>query len=253
MKSTHLSAAPNSRFSTFILENPEETTELTVRELATRTFSSPSSVLRVCRAIGFQGYKDLRHALILELATLGERGSHPEQEVAPEDGIQEMIDKVTHKNVQSLLDTQRLLTPEVVEACVNLLSGARMIMLFGIGASLLAAKDAYLKFLRLNKPCVVNEDWHSQLLQAVNSSPQDVGIVFSYSGQTVEIDRMYESHEGEWHPGDRRYPVLSFGGGPNGRPCAVHCCQRIPVPQRSHELPPIPDECNGYPVYRVCR
>ena len=60
-------------------------------------------------------------------------------------------------------------------------------MLFGIGASLLAAKDAYLKFLRLNKPCVVNEDWHSQLLQAVNSSPQDVGIVFSYSGQTVEM------------------------------------------------------------------
>lgn len=188
LREVHASlSSTEQQISTFILENPEETTELTVRELATRTFSSPSSVLRVCRAIGFQGYKDLRHALILELATLGERGSHPEQEVAPEDGIQEIIDKVTHKNVQTLLDTQRLLTPEVVEACVNLLSGARMIMLFGIGASLLAAKDAYLKFLRLNKPCVVNEDWHSQLLQAVNSSPQDVGIVFSYSGQTVEM------------------------------------------------------------------
>lgn len=45
----------------------------------------------------------------------------------------------------------------------------------------------YLKFLRLDKPCVVNEDSHSQLLQARNATAQDVGIVFSYSGQTMEM------------------------------------------------------------------
>lgn len=188
LREVHASlSSTEQQIAGFILDNPEETADLTVRELADRTFSSPSSVLRVCRAVGFLGYKDMRHALIQELAALGDRGSHPEEEVAPEDSVQDIIDKVTHKNVQSLLDTQRLLDPEVVEDCVRLLSGARMIMLFGIGASLLAAKDAYLKFLRLDKPCVVNEDWHSQLLQAVNSTPQDVGIVFSYSGQTVEM------------------------------------------------------------------
>lgn len=188
LREVHASlSSTEQQIAGFILDNPEETADLTVRELADRTFSSPSSVLRVCRAVGFLGYKDMRHALIQELAALGDRGSHPEEEVAPEDSVQDIIDKVTHKNVQSLLDTQRLLDPEVVEDCVRLLSGARMIMLFGIGASLLAAKDAYLKFLRLDKPCVVNEDWHSQLLQAVNSTPKDVGIVFSYSGQTVEM------------------------------------------------------------------
>lgn len=188
LREVHASlSSTEQQIAGFILDNPEATADLTVRELADRTFSSPSSVLRVCRAVGFLGYKDMRHALIQELAALGDRGSHPEEEVAPEDSVQDIINKVTHKNVQSLLDTQRLLDPEVVEDCVRLLSGARMIMLFGIGASLLAAKDAYLKFLRLDKPCMVNEDWHSQLLQAVNSTPQDVGIVFSYSGQTVEM------------------------------------------------------------------
>ena len=188
LREVHASlSSTEQQIAGFILDNPEATADLTVRELADRTFSSPSSVLRVCRAVGFLGYKDMRHALIQELAALGDRGSHPEEVVAPEDSVQDIINKVTHKNVQSLLDTQRLLDPEVVEDCVRLLSGARMIMLFGIGASLLAAKDAYLKFLRLDKPCVVNDDWHSQLLQAVNSTPQDVGIVFSYSGQTVEM------------------------------------------------------------------
>lgn len=188
LREVHASlSSTEQQIAGFILDNPEATADLTVRELADRTFSSPSSVLRVCRAVGFLGYKDMRHALIQELAALGDRGSHPEEEVTPEDSVQDIIDKVTHKNVQSLLDTQRLLDPEVVEDCVRLLSGARMIMLFGIGASLLAAKDAYLKFLRLDKPCVVNEDSHSQLLQARNATAQDVGIVFSYSGQTMEM------------------------------------------------------------------
>ena len=32
----------------FILDNPDETTTLTIRELARRSFSSPSSVVRIC-------------------------------------------------------------------------------------------------------------------------------------------------------------------------------------------------------------
>ena len=41
------------------------------------------------------------------------------------------------------------------------------------------------RFLQLT--VVVNEDSHSQLLQARNATAQDVGIVFSYSGQTMEM------------------------------------------------------------------
>ena len=56
-----------------------------------------------------------------------------------------------------------------------------------MGASFCTAKDAYLKFLRANKLCVLNEDWHSQLLQARNATAEDVAIVLSYSGATVEM------------------------------------------------------------------
>ena len=97
------------------------------------------------------------------------------------------MEKVTHKNIQSLLDTQRLLLLDELKQCVELIANARTVLLFGIGSSLCVAKDTYLKFLRLDKPCVVNEDSHSQLLQARNATAQDVGIVFSYSGQTMEM------------------------------------------------------------------
>ena len=101
--------------------------------------------------------------------------------------MQEIVEKVTHKNIQSLLDTQRLLLLDELEQCVELIANARTVLLFGIGSSLCVAKDTYLKFLRLDKPCVVNEDSHSQLLQARNATARDVGIVFSYSGQIKEM------------------------------------------------------------------
>ena len=39
----------------------------------------------------------------------------------------------------------------------------------------------------MNKLCVLNEDWHSQLLQARNAGAEDLAIVISYSGKTEEI------------------------------------------------------------------
>lgn len=171
----------------YILAHPSETTSMTIRDLAKASFSSPSSVVRICRAIGFQGYKELRHALTMELATLGEQGSHQEQDITPQDSLQEIVDKVTQKSIQCLRDTQQLLLLDELEKCVDLVYHAGTIHLFGLGSSLCVAKDTYLKFLRLGKPCVVNEDWHSQRLQARNALHTDVGIVFSYSGQTVEM------------------------------------------------------------------
>ncbi len=184
--SPSLSAA-EQQIARYIIENPEETTVLTVRELAQRTFTSPSSVVRVCRSIGFDGYKELRRALVRELAALDDRGHHPEQELTAQDDVRDIVYKVTQKNIQSLSDTQRLLSPEVVEQCAALLDKSRTVLLFGLGSSLCVARDAYLKFLRLDKPCVLNDDWHAQLLAARNATPADVGIVFSYSGQTQEM------------------------------------------------------------------
>jgi DNA-binding MurR/RpiR family transcriptional regulator len=55
------------------------------------------------------------------------------------------------------------------------------------------AKDAYLKFLRINKPCLIRDDWHAQLLQARNITNNDVAIAISYSGMTEEVLRCVQT------------------------------------------------------------
>lgn len=170
-----------------ILQNPRMVTELSVHELAKQTFSSPSTIVRMCAALGYTGYREFRKAVIAELARREQALRSDQKEIERSDSLTEIIEKITAKNIISLEETRDLMDVEVLRTCVDLVKKARVVYLFGMGASLCAAKDAYLKFLRLNKVCVVNEDWHSQLLQARNAEKSDLGILISYSGATLEM------------------------------------------------------------------
>ncbi len=170
-----------------ILANPQLVVDMSVHELAKHTFSSASTIVRLCAHTGYSGYKEFRKAVTYELALREQSIKVEQKEIVRSDSLEAIIDKITYLNIISLEETKKLMDVQVLRACVDLLRNARVIYLFGLGASLCAAKDAYLKFLRLNKLCIINEDWHSQLLQARNATKEDVALIISYSGATVEI------------------------------------------------------------------
>lgn len=171
----------------YILENPKDIPEMTIYQLAEKTFSSPASIIRMCKKNGFSGYKDLTKALIYELAMREHNKTEQKKEVIKSDSLKDIIEKVTYKNIISLEDTKNILDIEVLNKCVELLIKCENICIYGIGSSLNVAKDAQQKFMRLNRYCTVSEDWHLQLLTARNMSQNDLGIIISYSGQTVEM------------------------------------------------------------------
>lgn len=171
----------------YIITHPEQVSEMTVYKLAEKTFSSPATIIRMCQKNGFGGYKDFSKALIYELAMRSQNKSEEKTEITKSDSIEDIIEKVTYKNIISLEDTKNILDPEVLSKSITLLTNCENICIFGIGSSLIVAKDAQQKFMRLNKHCSVSDDWHLQLLTARNMSEKDVGIIVSYSGQTAEM------------------------------------------------------------------
>lgn len=180
-------SATEQGIADYLLANPEEVMELSIHELAKRTFSSPSTIVRMCHRTGFSGFKEFRKAVTYEVAVRRQNEKIAQEEVSQTDSLEDIIEKVTYKNITALEDTKNLVDVQTLATCVELVRQSRMICLFGMGTSLCAAKDAYLKFLRLNKPCIVSEDWHAQLLQARNTTKDDLAIVFSYSGATEEV------------------------------------------------------------------
>lgn len=171
----------------YLLKYPEEALTLNSHELAEATYTSASTLVRLCKKLGFSGYKEFSASLNYEIALRNVQQKEIGTEIGQGDRLEDIVDKVTYRSIQALEDSRKLIDMEELQKSVELLERAGTVGLFGIGSSLLAAKDMYLKYLRLNKPCICNEDYHSQIVCAKNLSCADAAVIFSYSGQTEEM------------------------------------------------------------------
>lgn len=171
----------------FILANTAEAASVNIHELARRTFVSAATVTRLCRKIGFQNYKDYQRQLACELVLKKEARMDSDFEITKDDSLDVLVNKTFSRSIASLDDTRNLLNLEVLQKCTDLFIQAESITFLGVGASLLVAKDAYLKFMRIKKRCQVYEDQDTQMVIARNMNPAELGVVISYSGKTKAV------------------------------------------------------------------
>nr|WP_314464146.1 MurR/RpiR family transcriptional regulator [uncultured Clostridium sp.] len=167
--------------------NPESVLRKTIKEIAKETYTSPATIVRLCKKLGCKGYKDFQSTLAYEVALFRESRDIAFQKITQNDTVEDIIYKVTKKNIESLETTRKLLEPKIITECVKLLETGRTVSLFGLGTSLLVARDLYLKLLRADVICSLCDDWHAQFLTARNLRAGDVAIVISYSGLTEEM------------------------------------------------------------------
>ena len=180
LRERELSASPAERnVIAYVSAHPHEVVGLSVRGLADATFSSPSSILRFCKRLGFAGYKEFQRELIAEHALLGDRKDVALEDISMDDSVERIVWKVMKSNVRTIEATARTLDYTVLERCAAYLKQARMVNLFGIGASRLVAHDLAQKLMRVDKECHLYDDWHDQLLCAKNMHEGDIGIAAS--------------------------------------------------------------------------
>lgn len=168
----------------FILSDPERASHMGTHELARVVFASPSTIGRLCRKIGFGDYREYQRALACELALREGVVIESDFEIGEQDSIETIISKTVSRSNASLEDTQSLIDSRVVEQCVGLMARADSMTFFGVGASLLVAKDAFFKFIRVKKHCQISDDFDLQLVMAKTMTPSDVAVLISYSGKT---------------------------------------------------------------------
>ena len=172
---------------TCLLENTEEAAALTVHELAKKTYSSASTIIRLCKKLGFKGYKDFSRSLIYELANRKDPEIQYDRDIEKDSPLQEVADKILYRSMAALEKTRALIEPEVLCRSIQLLERASKIVFFGVGSSLLVGQDAQAKFMRINKISFCEADFQAQLVLAKNMDEQDAGIIISYSGLTKEM------------------------------------------------------------------
>lgn len=172
----------------YIKSNPEDILYYSITELASKIRVSETSVFRFCKAMGFEGYQEMKVKLARSLNDPGTVSDiNVTKQVASSDTVVTIAAKLLNSNVTSLNQTAEILSHERLKKAVEVLKRAQTIGFFGIGSSGLTAMEAQRKFGHIRKNLIHTMDIHDQQMMATLMDEKDVAIIFSYSGATRDM------------------------------------------------------------------
>lgn len=175
------------KIAEYILRYPEESILLTALMIGEKSNTSSAAVIRLCKSLGFSGLQELK---IRIAGDLQEETVNEYRDIEPNEGFNNIIQKVTSNTIQTLKETTDMMNIEALEEAVKQLAAANSIIFFGVGASNIAAKDAEQKFSRINKNAFSFSDVHMAATSVANKGKGDVVVGISFSGNTEEVTKL---------------------------------------------------------------
>ncbi|GAB54782.1 HTH-type transcriptional regulator hexR [Glaciecola punicea ACAM 611] len=167
-----------------ILANPQSAIHSSIATLAKLSNVSEPTVNRFCRRLDTKGYPDFKLHLAQSLAN---GTPYVNRHVDEFDGPAEYTNKIFESTMASLEVARQSIDIAMVNRVVDLLTQAKKISFFGLGASSSVAHDAVNKFFRFNVPVVYFEDILMQRMSCMNSTEGDVVIFISHTGRTKSL------------------------------------------------------------------
>ncbi|MGW8481711.1 MurR/RpiR family transcriptional regulator [Microbacterium sp. NPDC055903] len=180
------------RIAAEIRSDPQLVTRLSITDLAHRCDTSVASVVRFCRAVGVAGYAELRLSLAGEIgresAQFARHGGFG-SEIGAGDSLAEITGTIAALETLAIEETVAGLDLAALEAVVSAADSAARILVFGIGASRMAATDLCHKLLRIGRTAITFADAHEAVASAALAGSGSLAIGFSHRGETTETLR----------------------------------------------------------------
>jgi DNA-binding MurR/RpiR family transcriptional regulator len=183
-----------------VLADPAAAARATIVELAERSGTSPATVTRFCRALGFDGYADLRLGIAGETGRAARTagwGVDIGREIHPEDPLDRVLHQIMAADTRAMHDTAARLDLRAIAGAADKIAAARRVDIYGTGGSALVGAELQFCLHRIGVAAWCWKDIHDGLASSATLGPRDVAIGISHSGQsreTIEILAEANSH-----------------------------------------------------------
>lgn len=170
----------------FFLKEGENLANYSSRSLAEATYTSPATIVRMCKRLGFSGFDDFKEQFLAELQYLdrqtGEvdvnfpfaRGDSP---MKAANSIARLYEEVTR-------DTLTLLGNDMLQKAVRILRSSQNVCIYSMGTAINQAECFREKMLKIGKRVTISSNLNYQLYEAGCLTVKDAAIIISYSGET---------------------------------------------------------------------
>lgn len=171
----------------YILNHGETVLNLSIKQLAKNTYTSPATIVRLCHKLGLEGYQDFKIKYSAELQYDNKNLIDVNFPFSKDDSTWQIVNKIAQLHQEALQDTLNLIDIDNLDQIVALVDQAKKIYLFGFGNSLLAGLDFQHKMMRINKLVEIRPNSGEQGFLSYTCTTEDIAIIISYSGETNEL------------------------------------------------------------------
>jgi DNA-binding MurR/RpiR family transcriptional regulator len=176
-------ATAEQKVAQWVIQHAGEMVRMSMAQVARECGVSDTTVLRFCRAAGFQGYTDMKLSIVQDMAS-------PTQlvhdDISESDDATTIARKVFHSNIQALQDTLEVLDSEALMRAVELILAAKQVLIIGVGTSGPIVEDMSHMLFRLGLNVRAQTDSYLQLMEAALVGPDVVVIGISQSGSSTD-------------------------------------------------------------------
>ena len=170
----------------YLLEAPDSASYLSLKEMSARTHSSEVSVLRLCKALGFENFVALKEALRSHMQETFRTVSFPATFMCEENRLsgtpEQQLAELCRDDQNNLANMIGQLDPEELFRCARGLLQAKKVVIFAHDkSSLFADYLCYrLNFLRINTSSVQLGDGDTVSTALAGLEKDDCVILFSF-------------------------------------------------------------------------
>ncbi|CND70686.1 MurR/RpiR family transcriptional regulator [Yersinia enterocolitica] len=180
-------AQNDRKLADFLLTNPEQARHLSSQKLAQQTGVSQSAVVKFAQKLGYKGFPALKQALS-EIVAAPEQAVTLYNQILSTDSLKTVGEKLLAEKAAALRATLDINSEQRLTKALDMLRSARRVILTGLGASGLVAKDLAYKLLKIGVMAVSETDMHAQLAAVQALDSRDLLLAISFSGERREIN-----------------------------------------------------------------
>ena len=159
----------------FIIQLGEKIKNYSARSIAKETYTSPATVLNLCKKIGIEGFDNFKKAYLPF-----DQG----------DTIFKIANKMGSLYEETIKDTLSLLHHDLFQKAVQLLNNNNNIHIYSYGTALNIAESFKEKMMKIGKNVYITNNLNYQRYE-VNCIPKGDCVIFiSYSGETKTLINM---------------------------------------------------------------
>ena len=175
----------------YFLEAGEGLREQSARSIASKLYTAPSTVSRLCKHLGYAGYNDFRDDYLDELRYLSSAFTDIDanQPFRKGDNTATVAAKIGALYRETVSDTVSLFDTVALERATDLLCDASLVIAYSAGTQQHLAQDLSDKMARIGRRVMVPPSDEVPFYLANSCSGDEVWLIMSYSGETPTLVR----------------------------------------------------------------